>query len=256
MQVARGEGRFAVVVGATGSIGQRFCEVLAKDGFTVGLGGRDPARLAKLAEALALKGLTRTHIIPMTFDTDAAIFEALTKAETNAGMAISVFVNATGSNRRVPLLDATEDDFDAVMSVNLRAAFLTARAVAKCMVASQTQGRIVQVGSIIGLKPIKDLGLYGASKSALAFLTQSMALEWGPLGISVNAILPGYLKTNLTSDFLSSPRGRDIIDGSPRGRSGRVEDLDGALRLLTSFETDFINGALITIDDGQTLSIR
>src|SRR5690606_8457109 len=134
-------------------------------------------------------------------------------------------------------------------------AFLLGREAARRMIARGEGGRIVQVSSIMSHGPVRDICIYGASKAALTHLTQGMALEWGPQGISVNALLPGFIETDLTRGFLATERGAEIIAGAPRRRFGTPSDLDGALRLLTSFETDFINGCVLTVDDGQSLSI-
>lgn len=146
------EGRLALVVGATGGIGQRFCEVLAGDGLRVGLGARAPEKINTLQATLSDAGLVNCIPAPMQLTTSAEITAALDDLEARAGQPVSVVVNAVGGNRRKPLLEVTEDDFDTVISTNLRSAFLLARCAAERMIASGTPGRIVNVASMLGLR--------------------------------------------------------------------------------------------------------
>ncbi len=249
------EGRLALVTGAAGGLGRRFCEVLGADGFTLGLGGRDPARLEALRRDLEAQGISAVTA-PFEPTSGAAVSAAMDALEQATGKTLSVLVNSIGTNRRGPLLDLADEDFDLIFTANVRSGFLLAREAARRMIARGEPGRIVHVSSMMGIRPVRDICTYGASKAAISHLTQGMALEWGPHGISVNALLPGFIETDLTRGFLASERGGALIAGSPRRRAGQPADLDGALRLLTSFETDFVNGTLLTLDDGQILSIR
>ncbi len=248
-------GRLALVAGAAGGLGRRFCEVLGADGLTVGLGGRNPARLAELQAELAAAGI---DVVAAPFEPSSSetVRAGMDRLEEMTGKPLTVLVNSIGTNRRGPMLEAADADFDLIFGANVRAAFLLAREAARRMIAQGERGRIVQVSSIMGVRPVRDICIYGASKAALTHLTQGMALEWGAHGISVNALLPGFIETKLTRGFLGTERGGGIVAGSPRGRAGRPSDLDGALRLLTSFDTDFINGSVLAVDDGQILSIR
>jgi NAD(P)-dependent dehydrogenase (short-subunit alcohol dehydrogenase family) len=255
MQRSNGTGRLAMVTGAAGGLGRRFCRVLGEDGFAVGLGGRERARLEALQAELEAAGIEAVAV-PFEPTSSAAVGAAMDGLEQATGKTLSVLVNSIGTNRRGPLLDAADEDFDLIFNANVRSAFLLAREAARRMILRGEAGRIVQVSSIMSHRPVRDICIYGASKAALTHLTQCMALEWGPHGISVNALLPGFIETDLTRKFLASERGREITTGAPRGRFGQPSDLDGALRLLTSFETDFINGSALTVDDAQSRSIR
>jgi len=143
------------------------------------------------------------------------------------------------------------------MDTNLRGAFFMAQQTAKRMIQRakgdpKKQHRIVNIASVAGLRVLPQIGVYCMSKAGVVQMTKAMAVEWGRYGINVNAICPGYIATEMNEDYFDTEQGRKLIEMLPRRRTGRPEDLDGLLLLLAAEEAHFINGAIITADDGMT----
>jgi NAD(P)-dependent dehydrogenase (short-subunit alcohol dehydrogenase family) len=154
------------------------------------------------------------------------------------------------------LLDVSPEDYDFVMDCNLRGAFFVAQETAKRMVARakgdpRKQHRIINIASVAGLRVLPQIGVYCMSKAGVVQMTKAMAVEWGKYGINTNAICPGYIETEINEDYFASEQGKRLIDMLPRKRAGKPEDLDGLLLLLAGDEAHFINGAIISADDGM-----
>jgi NAD(P)-dependent dehydrogenase (short-subunit alcohol dehydrogenase family) len=114
------------------------------------------------------------------------------------------------------------------------------------------QHRIINIASVAGLRVLPQIGVYSMSKAGVVHMTKAMAVEWGKYNINVNAICPGFISTEINEDYFASEQGQKLIDMLPRKRAGKPEDLDGLLLLLAAEESHFINGAIITADDGMT----
>jgi NAD(P)-dependent dehydrogenase (short-subunit alcohol dehydrogenase family) len=181
-------------------------------------------------------------------------------AETEMG-AIDILVNNSGVGATQKLVDVTPEDFDFVMNTNTRGAFFVAQEVAKRMIARSkgeapgtfTGGRIVNIASMAGLRVSAGIGVYCISKAAVVHMTRAMALEWGRHGINVNALCPGYIDTELNHHVWQTEAGQRLVQGFPRKRVGKPEDLDAALMMLCANESRFVNGAVISADDGQAI---
>lgn len=250
------DGKSALVTGASGGLGARAAKVLAGAGATVVLAGRRIARLQVLqAEITAAGGVA--FVVELDVTNADSVEEAVASAEVSAGR-LDILVNNSGVATAQRLVDASPDDFDYLFNTNTRGAFLVARAVARRMIAREgTQKppcRMVNIASVAGMRVLPDIGLYSASKAALIFLTKAMALEWGPLGVNVNAICPGYVDTDIHQGHWSTEAGFRQIETLPRRRVALPEDLDGVLLLLASDASQFVNGAVIPVDDGFGLS--
>ena len=243
------QGKTALVTGASSGLGQRFALVLARAGARVALAARRSERLAELAEEIAAFD---GRAIPLRLDvTDpASVRTAVEEAETELGP-IDILINNSGVSVQKRLTDVTPADFDLVMDTNAKGAFFVAQEVAKRMMARGTKGRIVNIASVAGLRPISQLSVYAMSKAAVVQMTRAMALEWGGHGINVNAICPGYIETEINRDFWPTDAGKKLVGMLPRRRVGQPEHLDGILLLLVAAESEFINGAVIPVDDGQ-----
>ena len=156
------------------------------------------------------------------------------------------------------LVDVTPEDYDFVMDTNTRGAFFVAQEVGKRMIARSrgaapgtfTGGRIVNVASMAGLRPLSQIGVYAMSKAAVIHMTRAMALEWGKFGINVNALCPGYIDTEINHHHWQTEAGQKLIGMTPRKRIGEPKDLDAALMMLCANESRFINGAVLAADDG------
>ncbi len=248
------KGKVALVTGASSGLGARFAKVLAEAGATVVLAARRTDRLKELrAEIESAGGAARLVSLDVT-DHDS-IKSAIAHAETEAGP-IDILVNNSGVSTTGRLVDVTPEDYDFVFDTNTKGSFFVAQEVAKRMILRSKaepsrQFRIINIASVAGLRVLSQIGVYCMSKAAAVQMTKAMALEWGRYGINVNAICPGYIETEINRDYFASESGKKLIDVLPRKRVGKPEDLDGLLLLLSSDESRFINGAIMTADDGM-----
>ena len=251
------EGKVALITGASSGLGARFAKVLAMAGAQVILASRRVDRLKELRAEIEAEG-GAAHVVTLDVTDYASIKSAIAHAETEAG-AIDILVNNAGVSASGRLVDVTPEEYAFVMDTNQRGAFFVAQEVAKRMIArykgdARKQHRIVNIGSVAGLRVVPELGLYSMSKASIVHMTKSMAVEWGKFGINVNAICPGYIETEMNLDYLGSEQGQQLMNTLPRKRVGKPEDLDGLLLLLSAEESHFINGAIMTADDGMSIT--
>jgi NAD(P)-dependent dehydrogenase (short-subunit alcohol dehydrogenase family) len=241
-----------LVTGASSGLGAHFARVLAAHGAKVGMAARRVERMTALADAIAAAG---GRALPIGCDvTDAkSIEDAVSAAETELGP-VTLLVNNSGIAIPKKVLDHTEEDWDRVVDTNLKGAWLMTQAVARRLVALGRPGRIVNIASIIGLRTMGQVPSYAASKAGLIHLTRDLAMELARHGITVNALAPGYIATEMNNDFLRSAIGKRIEQRIPIGRFGAPEDLDGALLLLLAPSGRYITGAVIPVDGGHLVS--
>jgi NAD(P)-dependent dehydrogenase (short-subunit alcohol dehydrogenase family) len=186
-----------------------------------------------------------------------SIKSAVAHAETEVGT-IDILVNNSGVSTTQRLVDVMPEDFDYVFNTNTRGAFFLAQEVAKRMIArsrgaapgTYTGGRIVNVASMAGIKVLSQIGVYAMSKAAVVHMTRAMALEWGKFGINTNALCPGYIDTEINHQHWQTEAGQKLVSLLPRKRVGQPKDLDSALMMLCANESHFINGAVLSADDG------
>jgi len=248
-------GRVAVVTGASSGLGARFAHVLTDAGASVALMARRTDRLESLVADLAAKGGKAVAIALDVSDT-AAIGPALDKAEAALGP-ISIMVNNAGVGGDGMALEMTPEVFDQTIAVNTRGVYFGAVEAAKRMIASgiaeKGEARIINIASIAAFEQLGGLTVYCLSKAACASLTKGLAREWARQRIAVNAICPGYIETEINSDWFQEEGGQKQIKGFPRRRLMEEDVLDEALLMLAGRRAHFITGTLITIDDGQSL---
>jgi len=187
-----------------------------------------------------------------------SVAAAVAKIESDNGP-IDILVNNSGVSTTQRLVDVSAVDFDHVFGTNVKGAFFVAQEVAKRMIARSRQqqdfrGRIVNIASVAGLKVVPQIGLYCMSKSAVIQMTRAQALEWGRYGINVNAICPGYIRTEINDAHWDTESGQKLIQMLPRRRVGSPEDLDSVLLMLVADESQFINGAIVAADDGLSVT--
>ena len=245
-------GRRVLVTGGGTGLGERFARTLAAAGATVILAARRADRLGQAAAAIRAAG-GEAHCVSMDVASAASVAEAF--AAVAALGPLDVLVNNAGTAADKPLLDIGEDEWDRVMDANLKGAWLVARAAATMMVASGTGGAIVNIASILGSAVQQRTGPYGAAKAGLLQLTRAMALEWARHGIRVNAIAPGYYRTDMAADFLDSAAGGQLLKRIPQRRLGDPGDLDGAILLLASGASAYMTGSVVTVDGGLSLAV-
>jgi NAD(P)-dependent dehydrogenase (short-subunit alcohol dehydrogenase family) len=250
------EGKIALITGASSGLGARFAKVLAQAGAQVVLAARRVERLKELRAEIEAEG-GAAHMVQLDVSDYASIKSAIAHAETEAGP-IDILINNAGVGLRKRLVDITPDDYAYMMDVNQRGAFFVAQEAAKRMIARakgdpKHQHRIVNIASTAGLRVFAQNGVYCMSKAAVITMTKSMALEWGKYGINVNAICPGFIFTEINQKFFDSEDGREMMNKLPRQRVGQPEDLDGLLLLLAAEESRYINGAVVSADDGMSV---
>ncbi|MCC6766285.1 MAG: SDR family NAD(P)-dependent oxidoreductase [Deltaproteobacteria bacterium] len=244
-------GEVALVTGATSGFGRHFAEVLSAAGATVVLTGRRVDRLEALRRRLAAAG-RGAHAVALDVTSLASMRACVAEAERVAG-AITVLVNNAGISGQAMARDLGEADWDAVMDTNVKGVFFMAQRVGARMIEQGIRGRIVNVASIGAEKPLPGLVAYCASKAAVAMLTQGLAREWARYGIAVNALCPGYVKTEINDTWFESEGGKKQIAGFPRRRLATEASLDAPLLMLCSRHAEFLTGSLVTVDDGQRL---
>ena len=246
------EGKVALVTGASSGLGVHFARTLASAGASVAIAARRAERLAALQSELQAGG-TKAVAVSLDVQSGEAVRAALDAAEAALG-ALDIVVNNAGISIVKPALVMPEEDWDAVVDTNLRGAWLVAQAAAQRWVGAKRSGSIVNIASILGLRTIGQVAPYNASKAGLIHLTRALAMEWARHGIRVNAICPGYIETEMNSDFWRTDGGKRLIERIPQRRIGQPEHLDGALLLLASEAGAFMTGSVITVDGGHTVS--
>jgi NAD(P)-dependent dehydrogenase (short-subunit alcohol dehydrogenase family) len=248
------EGKVALVTGASSGLGRRFAQVLSQAGAKVVLASRRVERLKELRAEIEAAG-GAAHVVTLDVTDYHSIKAAIAHAETEAGT-IDILVNNSGVGSTQRLEDVTPADFADVFDTNVRGAFFVAQEVAKRMMMRSGKGkgkpayRIINIASAAGLRPFPQLGVYSMSKAAVVQMTRAMALEWGRCGINVNAICPGYIDTEINHHVWQTEHGQKLVAQLPRRRVGSPEDLDGLLLLLAADESQFMNGSIISADDG------
>jgi len=249
-------GRIALVTGASSGLGAQFARTLARAGAAVVLASRRVERLKELRAEIESEG-GDAHVVTLDVTELGSIRSAVAHAETEVG-SIDILVNNSGVSTTSRIQDVTEDDFDFIFDTNVRGAFFMAQEVGKRMLArakgaapgNYTGGRIINIASVGGLRVLPQIGAYCMSKAAVVHMTRAMALEWGRFGINVNAICPGYIDTEINHRHWQSEQGQKLVQMLPRKRVGQARDLDALLVMLASDQSDFINGSIISADDG------
>jgi NAD(P)-dependent dehydrogenase (short-subunit alcohol dehydrogenase family) len=242
-------GRVALVTGASGGLGRHFGCVLHAAGASVALAARQADAVAADAAGLGDRAMTVALDV-----TDArSIAAALEAVEARFGTC-DLLVNNAGIAATKPFLDHDAADWDRVMAVDLRGAFVTAQAAAQRMVAAGVPGAVVNIASILGARVIPGVASYSAAKAGLVHLTRQMAVELARHRIRVNAIAPGYVTTDINRAFFASEAGQALIRRIPQRRLGTVEDLTGPLLLLASDAGAHMTGSVVTVDGGHSVN--
>ncbi|HVY85187.1 MAG TPA: SDR family NAD(P)-dependent oxidoreductase [Caulobacterales bacterium] len=248
-------GKVAVVTGASSGLGVRFARVLSAAGASVAVAARRTDRLAALVEEIKQSG-GRAAAFKLDVANPDEIGPCFDAIEQELG-AISILVNNAGVSGSGLALDVSQDVFDATFAVNVRGVFIGAREGARRMLASgvaaRGDARIINVASIGAFTNLGALTIYCASKAAVASFTKGLAREWASKNIAVNALCPGFIETELNSDWIATESGQRQIGRFPRKRVIADSALDDALLLLAGAGASFMTGTLLTVDDGQSL---
>jgi NAD(P)-dependent dehydrogenase (short-subunit alcohol dehydrogenase family) len=248
-------GRVAIVTGASRGLGRGFARALARAGADLVVTSRDEGRLRGTVDEIVALG---RRAVPIALDVrDQANIIRMADAAQAAYGTIDILVNNAGCNIRKKALDVTWDDWNTVVDTNLRGPFFVAQAVAKRMV-QRRYGRIINIGSVTSVFGYAGLGPYGASRGGIRQMTMSLADDWGPDGITVNCLAPGWFKTDQNAVMYEDAAWvAYLTERIPLKRPGKVEDLDGAVVFLASDASAYITGQTLLVDGGITTgSIR
>lgn len=247
------KGRLALVTGSGQGIGHALARGLAQHGARVVLNGRSAEKVEKALAALRGEGLAAESSV---FDVvDAAAVEAeVARIEKDIGP-IDIAVNNAGMQFRMPLEEFPDDKWQQILQTNVTGVFNVGKAVAKRMI-PRKRGKIINIASVMSELARATITPYTATKGAVRNLTRGMCTEWAKHGIQVNAIAPGFFKTELNTALFENPDFNVWLDKrTPAGRWGNVEELVGAAVFLSSDASSFVNGHTLYVDGGMTVSV-
>jgi 3-oxoacyl-[acyl-carrier protein] reductase len=239
-------GRVAFVTGSTRGIGLAVARSLYEAGAKVAIVGRDAARASAVAAELGERAAGTACDVA----TESEVAAAIESAERALGP-IDILVNNAGLTRDNILLRLSSDDWDAVLSANLKGAFYTTRLVIKGMM-KRRWGRIINITSIVGLTGNKGQANYAASKAGLIGFTKSVAKEYASRGILANCVAPGFIETDMTAALPQEARD-SLLEDIALGRLGRPEDVAGAVLFLASDLAGYITGQVLVVDGGMVI---
>jgi NAD(P)-dependent dehydrogenase (short-subunit alcohol dehydrogenase family) len=238
----------AVVVGGTSGIGLALAKGLAEAGANVVPSGRRMDLVESAAEAIRKQG--RRSLGVACDVADRASIQALHDAVCAEFGGVDILLNCAGMTKRVPALDVSEEDWNSILDTNLNGTLRTCQIFGRTMI-ERRYGRIINIASLSSFAGWYEVAAYAASKTAVASLTKSLAVEWARHGVCVNAIVPGVFRTQLNTALLDgTPRGQELLMRTPMQRFGKVEELVGAAVFLASDAASFVTGHLLVVDGG------
>jgi gluconate 5-dehydrogenase len=247
------DGKVALITGSTRGLGWAMAQAIAAAGAHVVINGRDDDAVSMRAGELTLDGARASGLAFDVSDLAAAASAVGTIVGRQGGL--DILVNNAGINHRAALDDFEDEAWDRVMRVNLDAPFALARSAARHMCESGS-GRIINVGSIMGHVARPTIPAYVASKGGIAGLTKALAVELGPQGITVNAIGPGYVATEMNTALVENPEFNTmVVNRTPVGRWGRPDEIAAVAVFLASDEASYVNGHLLLVDGGMTTAL-
>lgn len=244
-------GRTALVTGAGTGLGAGFASVLAEAGARLILSARRVEKLEETRAAIEAAG-GAAITVPMDVTKAQSVEDAFNEMDQE-GWQPDIVINNAGISRERFLADMPEEVWDAVVDTNLKGIFLVAQQATQRLLASGNPGAIINIASVLGDRPSRTLAPYCAAKAGVIRLTENMALEWARFGIRVNAISPGFFRTEINDAFMDSPQGEALVKIIPQKRSGENPDLAGALLLLASDAGRYMTGTNIKVDGGLLL---
>jgi NAD(P)-dependent dehydrogenase (short-subunit alcohol dehydrogenase family) len=240
--------RVAVVTGGTSGIGRSIALALSAMGASVIPVGRRMDKVKQTASEIASQG-SRTLAIAADV-TKLDDLDSLIQAVVKEFGRIDILINSAGAHLKKPALEVESDEWDQIQDINLKATFFACQRVARVM-RDQGGGSIVNIGSVASFVDFTGTSVYGSSKAAVDKLTASLACEWAPFGIRVNAIAPGVFVTPMNEKHVvNSERGKKILEQTPMGRFGELDEIQGAAVFLASESARFITGVVLPVDGG------
>ena len=241
-------GKTALVLGGTSGIGWEIAKGLAIAGADVVATGRRTDMVRAAAREICAIG-RRSLEVPCDITDESTVRHLLDAACKEFG-AVQILVNAAGKTKRTPTLEVSNEEWNDILETNLNGIFRACRVVGRHML-EQRYGRIINIASLSSFVALYEVAAYSASKSGLASLTKSLAIEWAQYGVCVNAIAPGVFRTDLNTNLLDATgRGKEFLIRTPMKRFGKVEELAGAAVFLASDAASFVTGHVLVVDGG------
>jgi NAD(P)-dependent dehydrogenase (short-subunit alcohol dehydrogenase family) len=241
-------GKTALITGASRGLGQVFGRALARAGADLIVTSRKADDLTSFCHEIEAIG---RRALPLELDVrDQYSIERMCKAALSSVDKIDVLVNNAGCNVRKPALEVTWDDWNLILDTNLRGSFFVAQGIGRHMV-ERGYGRIINIGSVTSVCGYAGLGPYGASRGGIKQLTMSLADDWGPYGVTVNCLAPGWFKTNQNRALYEQEGWVEYLtDRIPLKRPGKPDDLEGAIVFLASDASAYVTGQTLLVDGG------
>ena len=247
------EGRIALVTGASSGIGAHFCKTLASAGATVFACARRQDKLETLVNDIRTQG-GQAHALTMDVNCRDSIRKAFDAAEKLAGT-VEIICNNAGVAVVKPFHQLEEDDWDLVLNTDLKSVFSVGQEASQRLIKAEKRGSIINTASILGLNVSSGQSAYTSAKGGVIQLTKNMALDLQRFGIRVNAICPGYFKTEMNEDFFNTEAGQNYIKTMPSRRLGELHEMDGLLLLLASDASSYISGTATPVDGCHSIRL-
>lgn len=242
-------GRTALITGSTRGIGRALAEGLAQSGARVVLNGRQPEDVLKQVQLFQAMGFN-AEASPFDVTNEVAV-EAAFEDLARRGLHIDILINNAGIQHRQPMVDLGLADWHRVINTNLTSAFLVGRAAAKRMIAKNSGGKIINIGSLTSEAARATVAPYTVAKGGIKMLSRAMAAEWAQFNIQANTIGPGYIQTEMNTDLVNNPSFDAWVKASnPAKRWGQPEELIGTAVYLSSNASNYVNGQIIYVDGG------
>jgi NAD(P)-dependent dehydrogenase (short-subunit alcohol dehydrogenase family) len=240
--------KIAVVIGGTSGIGLTLAKGLAQAGADVIATGRRADLVKSAADEIRVLG--RKSLAITSDVTDRASIQALLSSAEREFGRVDILLNSAGITRRTPTLDVSEAEWNQILETNLTGTLRACQIFGRKMI-ERKQGRIINIASVSSGRGFFEVAAYAASKAAVVSLTKTLAVEWAPYNVCVNAIAPGVFPTDLNRALLDgTPRGKEFLVRTPMRRFGNLEELVGAAVFLSSDAASFVTGHVLAVDGG------